>query len=344
MLSQFCKGQLDYIFFVYGLAFILLAACTYTLNRDPQKKLPWKWLGLFGLIHGINEWLDLIALNVAPNEVFACVRLATIVCSFLFLLEFGRVGTICLSGRGPNRMIFLPLFALMALGMLEGMTGLQAMTRHTLGFAGALWSGWVLVRLARVQTDHRKPLTAAGLTMILYAVASGVIGPKCRFFALPFLNHEDFSDALGIPIQLVRGILAIILSVSIWTYCQNSIYGKMLRVKGSPRLGLRLSLGLAVILLGGWLTTYFVGRSAEWNMKKSLLLRAKMVAAGVDRAILGELSGSEADQNKPAYRAVKEFLHHLCQSNADCRFLYLVNLQNSKVVFMVDSEHPDSKD
>lgn len=61
-MSTFFQGQLDYIFFFYGLAFIGLGVVCYILAKEVNQRLPWIWLALFGLTHGANEWLDLVAL------------------------------------------------------------------------------------------------------------------------------------------------------------------------------------------------------------------------------------------------------------------------------------------
>ena len=50
-------ANLDYIFCIYGLSFILLAVICWGLSASRDHTCAWHWLGLFGLIHGINEWL-----------------------------------------------------------------------------------------------------------------------------------------------------------------------------------------------------------------------------------------------------------------------------------------------
>ena len=45
---------LDYVFFVYGLAFIVLALVSRMPARGPR--LPsWPWLTAFAVTHGVNE-------------------------------------------------------------------------------------------------------------------------------------------------------------------------------------------------------------------------------------------------------------------------------------------------
>ena len=57
-------SQLDYIFFIYGLAFLLLAAVLHTLRRDAPAGLWWPGLFWFSALHGANEWLDMAALSL----------------------------------------------------------------------------------------------------------------------------------------------------------------------------------------------------------------------------------------------------------------------------------------
>ncbi len=85
-MADFFKSQMDYIFFFYGLSFILLLPLCHFLNRRSQRFLPWVWLGLFGLAHGLNEWLDLLALDLLKNHVLDLARIGLMTLSFVFLM------------------------------------------------------------------------------------------------------------------------------------------------------------------------------------------------------------------------------------------------------------------
>jgi len=117
-MAEFLKSQLDYIFFFYGAAFLLLVPICLFLNRRSFRKLPWIWLTCFGALHGANEWLDLLALNLEPTLVLDFIRLGTLILSFIFLAEFGRASTRIICGRGPGRWIFWIMVALVALAVV----------------------------------------------------------------------------------------------------------------------------------------------------------------------------------------------------------------------------------
>ena len=92
MITQFFAQQMDFIFFFYGLAFILLGAICLTIRNGNSGRLPWFWLGLFGLTHGVNEWLDMFANSWGDGTIFAAFRLGVMMFSYIFLVEFARVG------------------------------------------------------------------------------------------------------------------------------------------------------------------------------------------------------------------------------------------------------------
>ena len=63
-MSEFFKSQIDYIFFFYGAAFLLLIPICLFLRGRMNRQMAWTWLAWFGATHGVNEWLDLLALSL----------------------------------------------------------------------------------------------------------------------------------------------------------------------------------------------------------------------------------------------------------------------------------------
>ncbi|MHC4913073.1 MAG: hypothetical protein ACYTE5_08730 [Planctomycetota bacterium] len=83
-----------FIWFVYGLAFFALGLVILVYPKKDSKfslaNQIWLIAG-FGILHGINEWLDMfIHLGEPfPPGIIKIIRIATLVGSFLFLLRFG---------------------------------------------------------------------------------------------------------------------------------------------------------------------------------------------------------------------------------------------------------------
>ncbi len=159
-MSTFFQGQMDYIFFFYGLAFIGLGVVSYILSKEVNQRLPWGWLALFGFTHGANEWLDLVALSWRDGVWFGACRWAIMTASFLFLVEFGRLSLTQRRGRGPGRWLLVVLALGAGLGALEGWSGLNATTRYFLGLVGSLGAGWALSAEGETGRSPVPPLAA----------------------------------------------------------------------------------------------------------------------------------------------------------------------------------------
>lgn len=83
-MAAFLSDQLDFIFFFYGLAFILLGAMCWAIARRRTDERYWKMLAAFGLIHGVGEWLDLSALILGDSVAFSTLRISVMTVSFSF--------------------------------------------------------------------------------------------------------------------------------------------------------------------------------------------------------------------------------------------------------------------
>ena len=73
-MTLFLSAQLDFISFLYGLAFILLGGVCFAIVGVPGRSTAFAVLGLFAVAHGASEWLDLIALLVGDTPAFAVLR------------------------------------------------------------------------------------------------------------------------------------------------------------------------------------------------------------------------------------------------------------------------------
>ena len=270
-MSTFFQGQMDYIFFFYGLAFIGLGVVAYILAKEANQRLPWGWLALFGFTHGANEWLDLVALSWGDGMWFGALRWAIMTASFLFLVEFGRLSLTQRQGRGPGRWLLAVLILGAGLGALDGWSGLNATTRYFLGLVGSLGAGWALFAEAR-QTDSkcRPSLLAGSVGFILYGLATGVVVPQAGFFPANTLNYETFTSLTGLPIQLVRGLLALwIAAMSVGYFQVAQSEGDEHRHRYRARYLYVVVAVLALILAGGWFLTQSLGNLAWKQVRKS---------------------------------------------------------------------------
>lgn len=263
-MAAFFSTQLDFIFFFYGLAFILLGATCFSIARSGARAEPWIVLGAFAYIHGAGEWLDLFALIVGDTAAFAAMRIALMTGSYLFLMEFARLEAIRFGTRLPGRWVYLPLALSVVLGgAMGGPSGAGAVARYAVGLSGALAASWTFARHAEALSGGaRRFAIFAAVGFALYGVAAGAIVRAAPFWPASVVNYDWFAGLTGTPIQLVRGLLACWIAFSIWSIRQHQLalevsselYTAYLRKQFAWTVA-----AMAAILLSGWMLTDFLG-------------------------------------------------------------------------------------
>jgi hypothetical protein len=89
--SVFCRDDLQKLSFGHSkLTFILLGAVCFALADARGECRSAVALGLFGIVHGIGEWLGFTALITSDSLQFTIFRTAIMTGLFLFLMEFAR--------------------------------------------------------------------------------------------------------------------------------------------------------------------------------------------------------------------------------------------------------------
>jgi diguanylate cyclase (GGDEF)-like protein/PAS domain S-box-containing protein len=269
----FFQGQMDYIFFFYGLAFIGLGVVCYILSRDVNQPLPWGWLALFGFTHGANEWLDLVVFCWGDGVWFGALRWGILAVSFLFLVEFGRLSLIRRRGRGPGRWLLIVLALGAGLGGLDGLSGLNATTRYFLGLVGSTGAGWALfAESRRADSKCRLSLLGGSIGFFLYGLATGVVVPQAGFWPASAVNYGTFAHLTGLPIQLVRGLLACwIAGMSVGYFQVAKSAGSGQRYRYRAHYLHVVVVALVIILVGGWFLTQSLGILAEQQVRKESL-------------------------------------------------------------------------
>ena len=291
-MNNWFQGQMDCIFFFCGLAFIGLGVICYILSKEVNQRLPWVWLAIFGFTYGLSELLGFMVLAWPDLVWLGACRWAVMTVSFLFLLEFGRLSLIRRRGWGPGRWLLVILALLACLGALSGWNGLNATTRYVLGLVGSLWAGWALYTEGRQgDPQQRFWLLAGGVGLMLYGLTAGMIVPRVPFFPATLVNSEAFTSLMGLPIQLVRGLLALWIAAMLVGYFQRSWPAEY---EQSHRVRARYLYGaiavLAVILASGWVLTQHLGNVA----RKEVLQDAANHSNLIIQRLLFELEGADA--------------------------------------------------
>jgi diguanylate cyclase (GGDEF)-like protein len=268
----FLNTQLDFIFFFYGQAFILLGVTCFAIARREKNRSSWLALGLFGFVHGVGEWLDLTALVIHDSPIFGIVRAVVMTISFVLLMDFARQEASRLGLKMPGRWVYAPLLLLVAVGGAVGGTAVGvALARYSIGFVGAAATSLIFAYFAKGLSGSERRLTIfTAVGFAVYAFAAGIVVPVAPMWPATIVNHAWFAQFTGMPIQLVRGIIACAIAFSVW-----AIWGQTLILDASSErytryLRRQFFVTLATmftILFAGWMLTEFLGGIYKNNVQ-----------------------------------------------------------------------------
>jgi PAS domain S-box-containing protein len=300
---DFFKGEMDYIYFFYGLAFLMISLAGFIMTRRKDERLPWFWFALFAITHTAHEWMDFVEINFGEIPLLKVVGVLLGVFSFLFLAEFGRAGLARLREKGVGRWVFLPLIMLAAAGLAGGFEGLEASCRPIIGLVGGLWAGYAVILASREMEGSSRPwLFIFGVTIWLYALAAA-FGPPADFFPASHINEEIFLKTMGFPVQLLRGTLATVAATSLWAYSQSAPDKTTFFNIPRYRHFFRPLPVLLLIILLGWVLTQFAGNHAREEETREGDLFIGALADNIGNALKDVRRAAKTGAESPAVSA-----------------------------------------
>ena len=228
MRTDFFAKNLDIIFLVYGLAFIVMAiAILIQPRRESQFKLSkiiWI-LAAFGLSHGLNEWLDMLNIIKGYHTLLWHISEgALLAVSYIFFFEFGR-RLISLSSRKltfPNYYVFIYYLLVLLASLIFSSQEPNILPRYFLGLPAGIISGVGFILYYFNNRIILRPLAVwkyfmiAAFSITVYGILGGAIVPAANFFPADRINNDSFLLVTGVPVQAFRAVSAIILSWSVW--------------------------------------------------------------------------------------------------------------------------------
>jgi PAS domain S-box-containing protein len=223
------------VFFVYGLAFFCLGLAVLLETRRASElplvqQLP--WLAAFGILHSLVEWSDMLLLSgtVHPaDHILEIGRTILLPISALCLIRFG-VGLIAEKGPWPRWLIFVPVLLLTPAALLvayalitaatESLVTADIWSRYLLYLPGNLLSAYGFIRQRRDLTgaglhQARNLMLGAAVALFFNALVAGLIVPEGSYGFAPWLNYETVLAATHIPVQFLRMLSAVAVTVLI---------------------------------------------------------------------------------------------------------------------------------
>jgi diguanylate cyclase (GGDEF)-like protein/PAS domain S-box-containing protein len=214
---------IDYIYFFYGLAFFLFG---FSILHYPMENSIFKftrelkYLGAFGILHGISEWLVMFNM-MGGEERFYLASVLAMILSYAVLLYFA----LRVVWNKKFSMISIILIILGSAALLIGfdhftLENVNILARYFLGAPGIFLTAYIfshpfyLVQGSVYTSVKRCAYLLAG-AFFLYGIFAGLIVPAGTFFPSSVVNGKSFEAFTTLPIELFRALCAIAASYAI---------------------------------------------------------------------------------------------------------------------------------
>ncbi|MEN6370454.1 MAG: response regulator [Armatimonadota bacterium] len=338
-MTNFIVTQIDYIHFLKGIAFLILAlVCIYSRNAD-KPRLPWAYLAIFSLTYALGSWVGLFTnFPRIGNEALA-VRIFMMLISMLYLIEFGRAGTVSISGKGPGRWILIPLLVVTAIGCRHSWLGLETMAERMLGPIGAVWTSTVLLLAYKNSTRPGKIFAWLGVGFCGCSIITCLAVPGFQSLSVILASKASAETFFPSIVDISFALTAICTAAAISFRHKPEELGGHGGLDANDRLkiGSWTMLAMTIVLIAGWFFTAYWGNLRDKEIRSILIARTRTVASAMELESLSKLSGNKSDMRKKGYWQIYRHLRYIEQVNSDVHYSYVLGMHNGKVVFLADS-------
>jgi signal transduction histidine kinase len=230
------------LFFIYGQVYFILALSIILQARQHSRleiarALP--LLAAFGVTQALVHWGDVfipIQASYAGSHWLSWMRMLQLFVlglSFTLLFAFG-LQTLWPRAEGHEFVRILPVIIFVVWGGVTLGAALfrvapvddiivtsDVFSRYLLAFPGGLLAAAGLRRQALGSIGSLGVPTIvsflrfAGIALVVYALLAGLLGPAAPFFPSNWLNQETVGNLFGLPVDLFRAVVGLVLTYSI---------------------------------------------------------------------------------------------------------------------------------
>ena len=224
------------MFFVYGLAFFIMGVAS-LMQSSSNSSFPLQkaihFLGFFGLVHGVTEWIIMALLSGLATDlrnILVVIGTFTNGLSFVFLWLFGArlISTKSRAWKLMNQVPWI-IFVLWlipyivylvnnGIGNISWFLLEDIFSRYFIGLPGSLIVFYAVIQQSMRMKELKlisvsRKMKVLAFLFLTYGIFSGLIVDNKGFFPNTIINKESFLAVTGFPVEIGRASMAIAITV-----------------------------------------------------------------------------------------------------------------------------------
>ncbi len=337
---SFFETNLDYVYFLAGLASVCFGAVAATLTIEHEHTVRWWLLGVFGVLQGSALWAAGISSDLGDTPAFAWARLFVGALGALALVEFGRDALAATHPRMPGRWVTLALIPVVAVAGLGGIGSADLAIRWLLVLPAGLLAALALAERARCEgsTGGTGRRARAFLYVVAGFVAANSLGWTAMGGGLVEAGRSTVTMRDGVPLLAFAALATTVAAIVLLAYSAER-YDVRGDVSDHSHAYLRFYIvpTMIVIALAGGVFVSKAASLADGAARTTLGQRALTAAGVLDLTNADVLTGHPSDVVDPRYQTVLARLERIHLANSDVRYMYLMGERGGRAVFLMDS-------
>ncbi len=249
-----------FLYLTYGLVYLIMGFKSLLYKNEEVNNLPLvkvlPYLGLFGILHGLSEWITMIVITNLYQELYEAlffIKQFLKALSFAFLMAFG---TALLPSHWKYkrniRVIPWILFGIWLIGFFslywiyDGQYHLDypyfniIVLRYCMGLSAGMLTGYAIFYQSK-QMKKRNLLDIAlkykrlAYIFVAYGIVDGLIVREMDFFPANVINNEAFKILFGFPIQVIKIAVGIVITVLLIKVIETFSWEQKEKIKALER-------------------------------------------------------------------------------------------------------------
>jgi diguanylate cyclase (GGDEF)-like protein/PAS domain S-box-containing protein len=337
---QIATDQLNYIYMIGGIAYLVLAYIAFTLAKEDKNSAPWRWMALFALSQVISAWVGTIDHSIFQGSM-GMAQIITDWIGWVALAQFGRSWRVV--DKSPLRGYWI--YGVIMLAVVAGtFPGSGELIKSLLGVVVA-----TTVIPAILQAGKNWPGSSR---VSLKSVAGVTLGLMALKICLPVLfTPYGGNNLLPVATSLLMhiAILAETALVIVLIVQLGRIYFTIRAIK----LGMHvaqyndrwwIAVALPVIIVCGFIATVTVGVIEADSLKDALIRETNIATLAVSPEMIRSMTGTDADLETADYKRLYEQQTEISKVSPLYRWAYILLEKDGKIIILTDSDPVDSPD